>query len=169
MVAEVTGKPIGGNYLRKHIFVTYALALALILAVSFSAAADNPNVEELNQILNDINVVMNNLIGNGFVIEHLELDSISLDDTYRIPYPFLPGWEYIVVGIGGPAIADLDMYLYNSEGALEFSDTEPGKLASISLYLDAPGVYHSLLHAAELNDGYQEGSPYYFAVLIAAR
>ena len=110
---------------------------------------------------------MNNPIGNGFVIEHLELDSISLDDTsHPLPFPSRLG---IYCGRNqGATIADLDMYLYNSE-TLEFSDTEPGKLASISLYLDAPGVYHSLLHAAELNDGYQEGSPYYFAVLIAAR
>ncbi len=155
--------------MKKRIAFLVLFTLASLLMVDFSAAADASNLEELSQILNDVSAVMNTLVNNGFVIEHLELDSMGVDETYRIPYPFYEGLEYIIVGIGGPAIADLDVYVLDQNGDLVVSNTDAGRISAVTMHMQSSTLYHSLFHAYSLAEGYSEDMPYYFAFVIAAR
>lgn len=156
--------------MKKHFWPVLLLTVALLASLSLpAAAADEETLTELSETLNSINVMMNNLLAQGFTIEHLELDTIGLGEAYPIPYRFSPGWEYVIVAVGGPALADLDLYVFTENRELVFGDDAVSRAASIIFKLDELTVYHAVAHAVELEEGYREDLPYYFAVIIAAR
>jgi len=144
-------------------------AVAVLLLAALPASANDPNLEELVQILGHVSNVMTTLVNNGFVIEHLELDSMGVDETYRVPYPLYAGLEYIVVGIGGPAIADFDVYILDDTGELVISDTEVNQISAVTLKTAESAIHHCVFHAYSLTEGYSADVPYYFGFVIGAR
>lgn|SRR5690554_5044865 len=127
------------------------------------------NLEELVHVLDDLSQVLGNLIENGFTIEHFEFDSLVVDNTYPIRYPFYEGFEYVVVGIGGPAITDFDIYLFDEEGEPIIDDTEVGRFASVTLNIETSQINNIVFHNYSIAEEYSESTPYYFAFVIAAR
>jgi hypothetical protein len=165
---------MGGTLLKNHFRTAVLIAAAVLVIMSAAVFAQDldaadPNVEELIQLLDDVSRVMNTLVQNGFTIEHLELDSMGLDEKYRSSYPFYGGLEYAVVGIGGPAISDLDVYIFDDEAELFISDADDNPIAVVTFTVEESVLYHSVFHTYSLAAGYSEDSPYYFAFIIAAR
>lgn len=152
----------------------YGLAMVLgitvlIFALSFSASAQLSTADELAALLDDLSGVLGELVNNGFIIEHFELDSLGLQGTYPVEYRFAAGYEYIIVGIGGPAISDLDLYLYDSEGNQLAHDLEYGRFPTLLFDVEEEGTLHIFFRNFRLANGYSDMFPYYFSFVIAAR
>ena len=155
--------------MKKHGLTLVLGVAALIFALSFTAYAQDSVAEELAALLQDLSGVLGELVDNGFTIEHFELDSLVLQGTYPVEYQFFAGYEYIVVGIGGPAITDLDLYLYDNEGNQIAHDLEYGRFPTLLFDVEESGLLHVFFRSFRVANGYSEELPYYFAFVIAAR
>jgi hypothetical protein len=166
---ELSHQLSGGNDVKKHGLTLVLGVAALIFALSFTAYAQDSVAEELAALLQDLSGVLGELVDNGFTIEHFELDSLVLQGTYPVEYQFFAGYEYIVVGIGGPAITDLDLYLYDNEGNQIAHDLEYGRFPTLLFDVEESGLLHVFFRSFRVANGYSEELPYYFAFVIAAR
>jgi hypothetical protein len=146
-----------------------ALAALLILAASVGASAQVEEARELAGILELVAKALETLVEDGCIVWRLEVDSLVLGGSYTTAIELDAGTTFIIMGIGGPAIADLDIRVYAASGA-EIAWDELDDDVPIVMFAPSVTGRHTINASAEsFVRGYDPFSDYYFAIIVSEK
>jgi hypothetical protein len=103
----------------------------------------------------------------GYTVAHVEVDRLQKGQVYSASRNLYGGNGYIVVGIGGRGIGDLDMKLEDAGGTTIAKDTEADNVPIVQVTPKTTGNYTVKVAAAAIERGFDPENEYYFCWIIA--
>lgn len=154
---------------RKLVVVVLAALLVLVLTASAGASTYVEDARELAGILELVAEALETLVEDRCIVWRLEVDSLVLGGHYTTTIELDAGTPYVIMGIGGPAIADLDIRVYAPSGAEIAWDELDDDFPIVMFTAPVTGRYSINTSAESFVRGYDPFMDYYFAIIVAER
>ena len=148
--------------------VVMALAALLILAASVGASASVEDARELAGILELVANALETLVEDRCIVWRLEVDSLVLGGNYTTTIELDAGTPYVIMGIGDPAISDLDIRVYAPNGTEIARDELDDDVPIVMLTASVTGRYAMNVSAESFVRGYDPFMDY-FAIIVSEK
>ncbi|MFZ4660914.1 MAG: hypothetical protein ACOYNY_28130 [Caldilineaceae bacterium] len=148
------------------------LTLALVLFVLCStwmpqSAYAQSQSDELNGLLERLATLSTALDAKGYTVVHIGVERLEKGEGYTFSRDLYTGNNYVIVGMGGVGVADLDIKLYDGNNRLIDEDTSQENLALVDVVPTRSGVFKIQPSIYSLQPGYTNDDEYFVMYLIA--
>jgi hypothetical protein len=148
------------------------LTLALVLFVLCStwmpqSAYAQSQSDELNGLLERLAALSIALDAKGYTVVHIGVERLEKGEGYTFSRDLYTGNNYVIVGMGGVGVADLDIKLYDGNNRLIDEDTSQENLALVDVVPTRSGVFKIQPSIYSLQPGYTNDDEYFVMYLIA--
>lgn len=137
-----------------------------LIGVPVSASA-NTGHSQMQNLLVDISDTVTTLTNEGYSVANIYMDRLTLDTSYQMSRTLYEGHDYVIVGIGGDGVRDLDLRLYNILGTLVGEDDSIDNLPLLTVTPGSDAVYSVETDVYAVNSNVRSGDELFFATIIA--
>ncbi len=124
---------------------------------------------EMQILLTEVSHWVDRLEAGGFSIESVHIDPMTSNETYLISHYLYRGNEYLILGVSGVEITDLDLGLSDSSGTLLVTDPRSTNLPILAIIPTHDGLYTVETDIYSTSHSIPASSPLFFANIIAFR
>jgi hypothetical protein len=152
----------------KRSFVLFpALAFAvLFICAAPMFAAETSDDSELEGLLTRIGIIAHTLTEKGYAIVHIEVDKLEKNQTYTASRQLYDVNDYVIMGIGGVGVKDMDMKLYDENDNLIDKDESEDNVPLLQVTPKADGKYYIKTTVASLESDVDQEGEYFFCWII---
>lgn len=146
------------------------LALALFVLCSTWApqrAYAQSQSDELNGLLERLAALSTVLDTKGYTVVHIGVERLEKGEGYTFSRDLYTGNNYVIVGMGGVGVADLDIKLYDGNNRLLDEDTSEENVAVVDVVPTRSGVFKIQPSIYSLQPGSSNDDEYFVMYLIA--
>jgi hypothetical protein len=123
--------------------------------------------DELNGLLERLATLSTALDAKGYTVVHIGVERLEKGEGYTFSRDLYTGNNYVIVGMGGVGVADLDIKLYDGNNRLIDEDTSQENLALVDVVPTRSGVFKIQPSIYSLQPGYTNDDEYFVMYLIA--
>jgi len=149
----------------KRTIVLFGVAFIAVIALAVSAYAVTTE-EELEGLLGRIELLVATLNQQGYTIVHIEVDKLEKGQSYIASREFFTANDYVIAGIGGIGIGDLDVQLYDGKDNLIDEDNSDDNLPVVEVSPKFNGKYKVKVTPYSLEADADPEGEYFFCYII---
>lgn len=141
--------------------------LMILLAGVMPQIGSAQKQDELEALLVDLDEVVDYLHANDWLVANIYIDRLTIAQPYRTTRQLFEGNEYVIVGVGGAGIQDLDIKILDEKDTLLDEDVESDNVPLVELDVKSSGFYYIETSIYELEARANAEDEYFFMYIIA--
>lgn len=119
--------------------------------------------EELADVMAGLVASVSLMASNDIEVMHVEVARVPIDDELHLEFSLPPNRDYFLVGSGGPGIEDLDIVVWDPDGAVVGSDVEDDNVPIVEFNSGSAGGNFTIgARAYSLSDGFPDDREFLF-------
>lgn len=139
------------------------IGICAVLALALPVAAQADKKDELTELFTKLEAVVPKVSKAGYTVLHIEFDRLSKGAVYSLKRPMQKGHKYKVLGVGTPAVADIQVQVFDSKGKQVGEDQGEDSVGIVNLLPKKDATFSIRVKAAKL----EQGQPYFFCLIAS--
>lgn len=143
------------------------ITVVALLAGAIAPVHAQGDYSSMSALLDDVNTWVDLLYSSGYSVANVYIDRMHPGSSYQVSRSLYSGNDYIIIGVGGHGVADLDLKLYDSDGNLIAKDTSTDNIPTITVSPSRSATYIVETDIYSIGVTEDPDGEYFFAYIIA--